>query len=162
MKRLLMIVVLLSMILGCSFNKPQGPLFEPHTIKDNEKAFVYVYRPPGERFGHNRTYYLFDGKSKVTDLKHGGYFLLEAEPGKVSLVSDVNDSAGIILGGLLFYAIEKAKREKSFLEFEVQSGETYYIRFKPITHATYFEPTLTLVTKNVGMKEISECKLILK
>ena len=75
MKYIFIILVLINFV-GCTFNKPTGPSFVPYSLKDKNKALIYIYRPVGESHGYNRTYYLYNNGKKIVDLKHGGYFPL--------------------------------------------------------------------------------------
>lgn len=159
----LFIVVTIGVFLlsGCAINKPKGPLYSPYNKQNDGKALVYVYRPLGESFGYDRTYYLMHDGNLISDLKHGGYFSFEVSPGTVYLVSDVNASIRHKLN-LLAYALEAGnKKDAALIKFNVKAGNTYFIRFKPITHATYFEPTLKLVSKEESLDEIVKCKLII-
>jgi len=162
MKRLFVIAVLVSLIWGCTINQPKGQSFEQYSLKSNDKALVYVYRPPGESYGYERVYYLLDSNGTVTDLEHGGYFPFEVEPGEISLLADIDKATSLLFGGKAnLFIDENPIYVNAFLQFEAVAGETYFIRFKPITYSYYFEPTLTLVSANEGMNEISACKLIL-
>ena len=161
MIRLFTFVALCSLMVGCAFVKPQGPIFKPHTSVSNEKALIYVYRPLGESFGYDRTYYLFNGEDLVIDLKHGGYYAFEVDPGKISLISNVNDSLRNT-PNLFAYMLEGPNDNPAIAEFEALKSKTYYVRFKPISYFTSFEPTLSIVTESEGLSEIKECKLILK
>lgn len=151
----LLVAVLLA---GCTFNAPDGPPFTALPRPSDQEALVYVYRPANERWGYDRTYYLFDAKEKLTDLLHGGYFPFSVKPGKVSLFADVNRSFRTWLGG---GPIELAvAADGAVLKFDAKAGETYYVRFHPITHAWSFEPTMTLVSKYEGLSQLRSCKLL--
>jgi hypothetical protein len=153
----LLAVVLLA---GCTFNAPDGPPFEALPGPSDQEALVYVYRPPNEEWGYDRTYYLFDAKEKLTDLLHGGYFPFVVKPGKVTLLADVNRSFRTWLaGGVIELA---AAAEGAVMDFHANAGETYYVRFHPIAHAWHFEPTMTLVSKNEGLSQLRSCKLLSK
>jgi len=161
MKALILILIFINFV-GCTFNKPTGPSFVPYSLKDENKALIYIYRPLGESHGYNRMYYLYNNGKKILDLKHGGYFPLEVEAGSVSLLSDVNiDEQFLSPNGISYYLFENPQSKSAFVEFEAEPKKIYYVRFKPITHFTYFEPTLSIVSKDEGLKEITNCKLII-
>lgn len=152
--------IAVALLSGCAFNAPTGPVFSPQTLSGPDKVLIYFYRPSGESFGHDRTYFLAVNGRKVTDLLHGGYFPYETSPGKLVLLSDVNKSLRMMMP-LATAAIEAAANpDAAKLEMEVEAGKTYYIQMYPETHTFHFTPHLTLVTKEVGEKEIANCKLI--
>jgi Protein of unknown function (DUF2846) len=152
--------IAVTLLSGCTFNAPTGPTFSPHQLSGSDKALVYFYRPSGESFGYDRTYFLAVNGRKVTDLLHGGYFPHEVSPGKLAVLSDINRSLRMMMP-LATAAIEAAANpDAARLEMEVEAGKTYYIQMHPETHTFHFTPHLTLVTKDVGEKEIANCKLI--
>ena len=150
-----------TLLAGCAtFNAPDGPPFKALPSPSEHAALVYVYRPQNETFGYDRTYYLSDSKEKLTDLLHGGYFPFLVKPGKVALLADVNRTFRTWLGGGIIDAAIAAKG--AVIEFQANAGETYYVRFHPIAHALYFEPTMMLVSKNEGLSQLRSCKLLSK
>jgi len=150
-----------ALLSGCTFNAPTGPAFSPQTLSGSDKALIYFYRPSGESFGHDRTYFLAVNGRKVTDLLHGGYFPYETSPGKLVLLSDVNRSIRMMIP-LAAAAIEAAANpDAARLELGVETGKIYYVKMHPETSLTHFTPHLTLVAKEVGEKEIVNCKLII-
>jgi hypothetical protein len=153
------IIVLFS---GCATDKPTGAIFKPQTPSSPDKALVYFYRPSGESFGYERTYFVAVNQRKVGDLFHGRYFTYEASPGKLALLSDVNKDVrrqlSAALGGIgaLGLAAEAAANPQAAkLEIDVEPGKTYYVRMHPETSFTHFTPHLSLVTTEVGESEIS-------
>lgn len=161
MMKFIWIFILINLT-GCAAPKIKGPLFTPITLNSEAMALVYVYRPSGEKYGYARTYYLYNEEEKIVDLEHGGYFPFEVAAGKVSLLADVNYDAVSFFrrGGIFMYAIENSLSTNATLEFEAERGKSYFIRFKPINHFTYFEPTLSLMAEGEGLVEISKSRLI--
>ena len=159
LKRLLAVAMLSATLLaGCTFNAPDGPPFRAHPGPSDQEALVYVYRPPTEKWGHDRTYYLFDEKEKLTDLLHGSYCPVLVEPGKTMFLADVNrDFRTWIAGGAVELA---AAPDGAVVEFDADPGKTYFVRFHPIAHAFTFEPTMTLVSESEGLYELRRCKLL--
>lgn len=162
----LALAVFLSLLTGCAFNKPTGAAFSLQMPSSPDKALVYFYRPRGESFGYDRTYYVAVNQRKVVNLLHGGYFPYEANPGKLALLSDVNVSGRQFLPDILILpavgtiAEAAANAEAAKLDIEVEAGKTYYVRMHPDTSFTHFTPRLTLMTNEAGETEIAGCKLI--
>lgn len=154
--------IAVTLLSGCTFNAPTGPTFSPQRLSGSEKALIYFYRPSGESFGHDRTYFLSVNGQRVTDLLHGGYFPYETSPGKLVLLSDVNRSLRMMMPLPTAVIETAADPGAARLEMEVEAGKTYYIQMHPETHTFHFTPHLTLVTKEVGEKEIANCKLIIE
>jgi hypothetical protein len=136
-------------------------MLSPRTLSGSDKALIYFYRPSGESFGHDRTYFLSVNGHKLMDLLHGGYFPYETSSGKVALLSDVNRSIRMMIP-LAAAAIETAANpDAASLEMGVEAGKIYYVQMHPETSLTHFTPHLTLFTKEVGEKEIAGCKPII-
>jgi hypothetical protein len=153
--------LLVSILLaGCTFNAPDGPPFRALLGPAEDEVLIYVYRPANETWGYDRTYYLFDSKEKLTDLLHGSYFPIWTKPGKVSLLADVNRDFRTWLGGGI--PDLATAPDGAVIEIDTEPGETYYVRFHPITHSFSFEPTLTLVSSTIGLSELKDCKLLSK
>lgn len=159
-------VIVLTLLSACAFNTPTGATFSHQAVSGSDKALVYFYRPSGESFGYDRTYFLSVNQRRVVDLLHGGYFPYETSPGKLTLQSDVNFSVRKWLPCIIFpicivVIIEAATMpEAAKLDIEVEAGKTYYVRMHPETSPNHFSPHLTLVSKEEGEKEIADCKLI--
>jgi hypothetical protein len=151
-------VFLVIVLSGCAFNKPQGPAFSPHTFSQSNRALIYAYRPKGERFGYDRAYSLVANGKIVTDILYEGYYPFEVEPGKLSLAADLKNTVGQQLRvGLLDFSL---RPDAAKMDIETKAGSTYFIKFRPETHAFSFEPRLYLVANDVGEREIRDCKLI--
>lgn len=161
--KIIICVSLFATLLGCAFNKPQGSSFHDHALKDPEKILVYIYRPEGEKFGWDRTYYLHGRDGKIVDLKHGGYFSFEIDPGEFILAAGVNKTLRMMVSPI-GYAIEASSKEENketaILKFEAEKGKTYYVRFTPVSHSSWFEPTLTIVTEAQGRPELRKTRRI--
>ena len=152
--------IVITFVAGCTFNDPTGPKFFPQALSGPDKALIYFYRSPGESFGYDRTYFLSVNGRKITDLLHGGYFPYETGPGTLALLSDVNKSLRMMMPLATAVIEAAANPDAAKLEMEVEAGKTYYVRMYPETHTFHFTPHLTLVTKDVGEKDIANCKLI--
>ena len=158
LRSILACVLLVVALSGCAFNQPQGPAFLPHTLSQSDRALIYVYRPKGERFGYDRAYSLVANGKVVTDLLYEGYYPFEVEPGKLSLAADLKSTVGQQLRvGLLDFA---ARPDAAKMDIETKTGSTYFIKFHPETHTFSFEPRLYFVAREVGEREIRDCKLI--
>jgi hypothetical protein len=164
--RLGVVSFIITLFAGCYSNYPSEMVFSPKTLSGSDKALVYFYRPPGETFGWDRTYFISVNQSRVGDILHGGYFPYETSLGKLTLLSDVNFSIRkwvpcIMIPLCIVIIIETATSpEPAKLDVEVDAGKTYYVKMHPETNLNSFTPHLSLVTKEVGEKEIADCKLI--
>ncbi len=132
----------------------------PHTLSDLNKALVCFYRPLGESLGYDRTYFLAVNHRKVVDLLHGGYFPYETSPGRLILLSDVNRTVRTMIP-LVGAAIEAATNPQAAkMDIDVEAGKTYYVKMHPKTSFTHFTPRLSVVTREIGEREIAGCRLI--
>jgi len=120
---------------------------------------IYIYRPPSERAGYQRIYYVQANGNRLKNLKHGGYYPYETNPGHVQLVSSANNDFGFGGGGLA-QSIEVSHVKAAKLEFEVEAGRVYYVKLHPESHPFYFQPQLFLMNNSDGESEIKVCKLI--
>lgn len=151
--------VLSTLLPGCAFNKARGASFQSRDSQvAPEKALIYVYRPLGESFGYNRTYFLMSNEGKLTDLLHGGYLPYEVTPGKVILYADVNVLFMTALTMTFWELI--ANPDGAKLELNVEVGRTYYVRFTPKTHFTHFTPHFYLMAQEEAEPELRKCKLL--
>lgn len=149
-------------ISGCTFNQPDGNVFTEYLNTPKDKALVYVYRSKGEKFGYNRTYFLYSKhQGSVTTLLHGGYFPLVTEPGILMLIASLEsrghfnyDPFSIVVEDLII------NPDMGRVIMKVEAGETYYVKFFPVTHLAYFQPTLQQVSSEIGGKELRNTKLL--
>lgn len=145
---------------SCATNRPDGASFTDAPNIPAGKAVIYFYRPADESFGSNRTYDLSVNGAKTVELLYGGYFPFVASPGKIAVTADTHFTAGLLVP-LVGAAAEAATRyNPATLNLSVASGNVLYVRFHPIVHATSFEPTLTVVSKDVAVGELSGAKLL--
>jgi hypothetical protein len=162
-----------TMLTGCTYNRPKGPMFSTPATPSPYKAVIYFYRPPDESAGSgNITYYLTANGRKLTDILCGGYYLYEVDPGHLLLLSDNNQRrakvdpvsafiGGGMLGVMLGVAINSQEvPPPATLEFEVEPGRIYYVKFHPEVQAVDCKPQLFLMANGVGESEIKGCKLI--
>lgn len=148
---------------GCAFNKPTGALFEAKSGPSPGHSLIHFYRPSGESFGYDRTYFLVVNQQKVCDILHGGCFTQEFTSGKLSIVSDVNRSFRTeVLGVSPIAKIAElaANPQAARLDLQAAAGKTYYVKMHPDTSFSHFTPKLYLVPEETALKEIQRCRQI--
>jgi hypothetical protein len=157
MKRTSLVALLILLITssGCALHQAKGPAFSTAETPQPGQALIYIYRPPTEDFGYQRIYYIQANGVRLKDLKHGGYYPYETNPGHIQLVSTFKLA---FLGGLDL-AIERSTVEAAKLEFDAKAGGVYYVKLHPESHATYIQPKLFLMSNDDGESEIKVCKL---
>jgi hypothetical protein len=147
---------------GCALNQAKGPLFSSPASPQTGQALIYIYRPPTEAHGYQRIYPLFANGKRLKDLKHGGYYPFETNPGHIQFSS--NDKSGWVpaLGGVSIEQriVEGSAAKPAMVEFEAEAGRVYYVKFHPQSHAFYEQPQLFVMTDSDGENEIKGCKLI--
>ena len=153
---LMALVVLTIAASGCSSYKAKGPLYSAAATPPPGQALIYIYRPPHETFGWQRVYFVHADGTRLKDLKFGGYYPYETNPGHVKLDSVTHLSFGHVAD----IAVERAAVGGANLEIDAQAGQVYYVKMHPESHFTYIEPKLLLMTNADGESEIKECKLI--
>ena len=141
---------------GCSHWKANGPLFSQGATPSPGQALIYIYRPPHETFGWQRIYFVQANGNRLKDLKFGGYYPYETNPGHIQLDSATKQA----FGHYIETAIERATVDDAKLEFDAVAGQAYYVKFHPESHPTYFKPRLFLMNNTDGDSEIKECKLL--
>ena len=143
---------------GCALNQAKGPLFSGSASPQTGQALIYIYRPPTERHAYQRIYYVRANDIQLKNLKHGAYYPYEASPGHIKITAGGTKNFGIGGGGLEV-AMEQSIVKEAKLEFDVEAGLVYYVKFHQESHAFYEQPLLFLMTNSDGENEIKDCKL---
>ncbi len=133
----LLVPTLLLGLAGCG---PHGPAFSPVAQLPQDKALVYIYRTGA--LGAAVTYTVHSGNEDIVDLQTGGYYPYFAEPGERE-----------------FWARTEAKTSTTEL---LRAGETYYLQGGIGVGFFVGHPKLQFVSREVGEKEIKDCRLITK
>ena len=129
--RLLIVALALT---GCA----TGPAFEKIADIPKDKGLVYIYRP-SVMHGAALVPYVVINDLNALPLKTGGYYTYFSAPGKVTI------------------SITHTARRS--ITFDVKAGETYYVKGGTVFMALGI-PYIESVSAEVGLKEISECKLL--
>lgn len=129
-------ILLLLFLSGCA---AKGPAFTQIDNLSVDKGLVYIYRVPSIK-GAAISYDIHANKNPIFTLKNGGYFPYQTNPGEIE-----------------FSASTEAK---SAITLDVEAGQTYYIKGSLSVGFLMGRPHLSLVSSNVGMKEIQECALL--
>jgi hypothetical protein len=127
---------------------------------------VYIYRPADENFGYDRVYDLSINSVKVVELLHGGYFPFVTTPGNITAHAQTHFTGQMFAPCLIPLECVAVGTEAAIgygsatVNLDVASGSAQYIRFHPITHAASFEPTLSVVSDDIALKELDGTKLL--
>ncbi|MEW6571700.1 MAG: DUF2846 domain-containing protein [Nitrospirota bacterium] len=138
--------ILLSMLL-LSFCIPMlqscgptlGPAFQKTDKIPEEMGMVYIYRP-SKGFGAAITPDVYANGFVITTLYNGGYYPYLTKPGEIEFSAKTESTSAVTL--------------------DIKPGQIYYL--KGYIGIGFFvgRPHLTVVSPEVGEKEIAECKLI--
>jgi hypothetical protein len=115
-----------------------GPKFTPATAVRPDRATVYVYRPGSMGAALHPT--VSANGVPLADLAPTGYFVYYAAPGELELTAQTEAKTSVTL--------------------DVKAGETYYVKGSIGIGFFVGHPHLVIVSKDVGEKEITECKLV--
>lgn len=115
-----------------------GPKFTPETTAQPDRAAVYIYRPGS--FGAAVHPHVTANGVPLAELQPNGYFLYHAAPGELELTAKTEATSSVTL--------------------DVKAGETYYVKGSIGIGFFVGHPHLVIVSKDVGEKEIVECKLV--
>jgi hypothetical protein len=126
--------VFCAVLAGCA----SGPAFKPVSSIPEGKALIYVYRP-SVMHGAALVPYVVVNDSRALPLKNGGYYTYAATPGSVTVAVTHTGQRSVTL--------------------EVKAGETYYVKGGPVFMA-FGVPYVERASAEVGLKELSECKLL--
>ncbi len=148
----LLVSVLLLVFSACSIvahsvpstmvGPPQGPNYTPGATTSSDTATVYIYRQGGD---WGSTYIVSANRIPLAPLPVGGYFVFHAVPGQVEFSAT-----------LPFVA-------RTSVTVDANAGEIYYIRATMgVSFSLLESPHLTLVSNDVGAKEILASKLVLQ
>ncbi|MGO9212743.1 MAG: hypothetical protein ACLP9S_02490 [Syntrophales bacterium] len=117
---------------GCA---AYGPSFKQVENIPADKVVIYIYHSGGS----NHSFFLQANGIDVTALKKGTYYPYVTEPGMIEFTARTMGTYSITL--------------------DAKVGQTYYLKgnvppgFSPT-------PSLVLVSTEVGMREIADCKLM--
>jgi hypothetical protein len=135
-KSSLLIIVL--MISNCASLQPTGNAFTKVDTFEKEKGLVYIYRP-WLFSGGGIFYEVKNNDQTLVELSNGTYRPVFVKPGENTFTAKTVGSASITI--------------------DIKEGESYYLKSNVLVGPIMGKPFLTLVPKEVGEKEISECKL---
>lgn len=124
------------MLTGCASLGP--PYQKVEQIPEN-KGLIYIYRT-GSIVGGAVSPDVKVGDIVVTTLYKGGYYPYFADPGEVELWAKTESRSAVTL--------------------DVKAGEVYYVKGSIGVGFIVGRPHLMVVTREVGEKEIADCKLI--
>lgn len=116
-----------------------GAQYQQLEVTPDDKAIVYIYRP--SRFvGGGVSYNVYADKKIINTLYNGGYYPYILEPGKVEIWAKTES--------------------KSSVEFVAKAGRNYYVKGWVGMGLIVGRPHLEIVSPDLALKEIKECKLI--
>ncbi|ANF81020.1 hypothetical protein A3K93_01650 [Acinetobacter sp. NCu2D-2] len=131
--------------IGSWVNQKQGQHFQVVKPQHDQAAIVYLYRPDSK---WNRQEIvaasLFINQERIPSLLNNHHYWLEIPAGTYRL------STSRPLGALHF-------QKPKYVDFTVQAGESYFIKYDEENIGTRYTPTgpLILVPKSVAMTEIA-------
>jgi hypothetical protein len=131
-------LLLLAFLSGCA---AKGPAFTQIDNLSTDKGLVYIYRVPSIK-GAAISYDIYANEKPIFTLKNGGYFPYQTNTGEIE-----------------FSASTEAK---SAITVDVEAGQTYYIKGSLSVGFLMGRPHLSIVSSDVGGKEIQECVLLPK
>ena len=138
-KRILYVVSILMgvlILIGCA---SLGPSYQKVEQIPENKGLIYIYRT-SSIVGGAVSPDVKVGDTVVTTLYKGGYYPYFADPGEVELWAKTESRSAVTL--------------------DVKAGEIYYVKGSIGVGFFVGRPHLMVVTKEVGEKEITDCKLI--
>lgn len=133
------------MSIGGWVNQKLGQKFELAKPRHDQAAMVYLYRPDSK---WNRQEIvaasLFINKERIPSLLHNHYYWIELAPGDYRL------STSRPLGALHF-------QKPKYIDFNVQAGETYFIKYDEENISTRRSQTgpLMLMPQTLALEEIA-------
>lgn len=116
-----------------------GPVYEEVEVVPPNKGLVYIYRP-SSFIGGGVSYDVKVGEDPIATLYNGGYYPYFSEPGEVE-----------------FWARTESK---SAVTLDVEVGKNYFVKGTVGVGLLVGRPHLTIVSDEIGLAEIAECKLI--
>jgi len=118
-----------------------GPVYQKVEKIPENTGVVNVYRPSSFAGGGvSPTLYTDKGKTPLSKIYQGGYFTYFAKPGEVDFSA--------------------ATETESSVTLDIKSGQVYYVKLTIGIGILVGRPHLTVVSPEIGEKEIAECKLI--
>ncbi len=136
--KILFLITFCFLSFNCETMDPTGKQFSPTSNIQNNKGLVYIYRPL--LFTGSGVYFTVkaDGESLI-ELTNGTYKSFFIKPGEVTFEAETLGSAKITI--------------------QINAGDVYYLKGNVIAGPLVGKPILTQVTKEIGEREISECRL---
>lgn len=155
MKIIILIVLLASLIAGCSAT---GSIYKPVDTIDSEHALIYIYRPGTYTLSAHKAEFEFDGDA-VGSLSNNGYMYIVTKPGKHKLTHQWSKE----------FWTEVEERKKVELEVVAERNRPAYIEIVADSWSTYDRMTnsevrhqewiLRQVSAEKGQKKIKNCRL---
>lgn len=136
MRMLLPLAGLSLLLTGCA---TLGEKYTPAAAVPANRAAVYVYRP-GKFVGGALSPNVQANGVPLSDLNAGGYFVYFAAPGELTLTARTEATTSVTL--------------------DIKAGETYYVQGSIGVGFFVGHPHLVIVSRDVGEKEIKDCKVI--
>jgi len=120
-----------------------GPRYEPAAQAPAGKALVYIYRP-GKFMGGGVVFDVHAGSKAdnraIVELQSGGYFPYYADPGELELWAKTESTSSVTV--------------------DVKAGDTAYVRGSVGVGFFVGRPSLEMVDRSTGEREVQECKLL--
>ncbi len=133
-------IIFVFSLTGCA---TLGPVYQKVEKIPENTGVVYIYRPSGfVGGGVAPSLYTDKGKTYLAKIYPGGYFPYFAKPGEVDLSA--------------------ATEAESSVTLDIKPGQIYYVKLTIGIGFFVGRPHLTIVSPDIGEKEIVECKLIPK
>ncbi|MBO9492347.1 DUF2846 domain-containing protein [Endozoicomonas sp. G2_1] len=127
--KFIVVISLLVLITGCIAT---GKKFSTVLPSANGQGLVYIYHPKDAQFGASEADFLYLNGEEVFRFTHGGYSYFYLEPGIHNFQIRLST---------FFVATEQVKQQ---LNFEVEAGKTYFIRYYEHKDRTEFYSTGTM------------------
>ncbi|XDD45244.1 DUF2846 domain-containing protein [Leptospira sp. WS39.C2] len=133
-----LIPILIFSLFNCKTLNPSGNKNSFKVSPLNDKGIVFIYRP--SFFAGSAISYIVKANNQpLMELNNGVYKSFTFNPGEVTFEAETIGSASIT--------------------FDVKKGEIYFLKGNVLAGPLIGKPFLTLVSNDIGEKEISECML---
>jgi hypothetical protein len=124
------------LLTGCA---TLGPVYTPEQALPADKGTVYIYRD-AKFVGGAISFTVSANGAPLAKLSAGSYFVYHPAPGEVEFTAQTE--------------------AKTSVTADIKAGEAYYIKGSIGIGVFVGHPHLVLVSKDVGEKEITGCKLV--